>query len=192
VQILPYDCTFISTIILGRYFVIVVVNCDSGPCRFFLGHSNTHRHTHTQPFKFNGLWSGTAWVGQYQKKHSPTHTHPDHQTSFINFLHLLRSIASSVFSLRAWQSFLTTSLQVFLLVLDPLLHTTCISSSSHHLFAARAHTIACCYIYSLSQLLTWSLTPHIHLTILISAGWSATSFSFLTGYRLLRPFCNVM
>ena len=40
------------------------------------------------------------------------HTHPDHQTSFINFLHLLQSIASSVFSLRAWQSALTTSLQV--------------------------------------------------------------------------------
>ena len=49
-------------------------------------------------------------MGQYQKKHSPTHTHPDHQTHFINFLHLLRSIASSLFSLRAWQSFFTTSL----------------------------------------------------------------------------------
>ena len=66
--------------------------------------------SHTQPF--NSLWSGTTRVGWYQKKHSPTHTHPDHQTSFINFLHLLRSIASSVFSLRAWQSSLTTCLQV--------------------------------------------------------------------------------
>ena len=35
-------------------------------------------------------------MGQYQKKHSPTHTHPDHQTSLINFLHLLRSTASSI------------------------------------------------------------------------------------------------
>ena len=25
---------------------------------------------------FNGLWSGTTRVGRYQKKHSPTHTHP--------------------------------------------------------------------------------------------------------------------
>ena len=50
------------------------------------------KHTH------NHL-SGTTQVGQYQKKHSPTHTHPDHQTSFINFLHLLRSIASSLFNL---------------------------------------------------------------------------------------------
>ena len=67
-------------------------------------------HTHTQPF--NGPWSATTRVRQYQKKHSPTHTHPDYRTSFINFLHLLQSIASSVFSLRAWQSSLTTSLQV--------------------------------------------------------------------------------
>ena len=42
--------------------------------------------THTQPF--NGLLSGTTRVGRYQKKHSPTHTHPDHRTSFIIFLHL--------------------------------------------------------------------------------------------------------
>ena len=43
-----------------------------------------HTHTHTQPF--NGLWSGTTQVGWYQKKHSPTHTHPDQWTSFINYL----------------------------------------------------------------------------------------------------------
>jgi len=47
------------------------------------------RHTHTQTF--NGLWSGTTRVGQYQKKHSLTHTHPDQRTSFIDFLHLLQS-----------------------------------------------------------------------------------------------------
>ena len=37
---------------------------------------------------FNGLRSGTTRVGRYQKKHSPTHTHPDHRASFIIFLHL--------------------------------------------------------------------------------------------------------
>ena len=67
-------------------------------------HTHTHTCTHTTAQPFNGRWSRTTRVGRYQKKHSPTHTHPDHQTSFINFLHLLRSIASSVFSLRAWQS----------------------------------------------------------------------------------------
>jgi len=64
-----------------------------------------------------------------------THTQPfnrtTHQTSFINFLHLLQSTASSLFNLRAWQTFSTTSFQVSL-VLDPLLHTPCISSPNHH------------------------------------------------------------
>ena len=66
--------------------------------------------THTQPF--NGPWFGTTRVGRYQKKHSPTHTHPDHRTSFIIFLLLQRSMASSLFILRAWHFSRTTSLQV--------------------------------------------------------------------------------
>ena len=57
------------------------------------------QHTHTQ--LFNGLLSETTRVGWYQKKHSPTHTRPDNQTSFIIFLHLQRTMASSLFSLRA-------------------------------------------------------------------------------------------
>ena len=112
-------------------------------------HACTHActHAHTQPF--NGLWSGTTWVGRYQKKHSPTHTHPDHRTSFIVFLHLQWSMASTLFTLRAWQSSRTTSLQsllVFLLVLNPQLDTPYISSPNHHLlFAAHAHTNAACF-----------------------------------------------
>ena len=62
---------------------------------------------------FNGLWSGTTRVDRYQKKHSPTHTHPDQHASFITFLHFQRSMASSLFNLRAWQSSRTTSFQVF-------------------------------------------------------------------------------
>ena len=67
-------------------------------------------HTHTQPF--HDPLSRTTRVGRYQKKHSPTNTHPDNQKSFINFLQLLRSTASSLFSLHAWQSFSTTYFQV--------------------------------------------------------------------------------
>jgi len=62
-------------------------------------------------------------------------------------------------------------------------------------FAIDTHTIATCFavvprlqssipILSLNCLhgmLSFTLTLHIHLTILISARWSATSFSFLTG-----------
>ena len=80
-----------------------------------------------QPLK--GRLSGTTRVGLYQKKHSPTHTHPGQRTSFITFLHLQRSMASSLFSLRAWQSSRTTSFQV----LNPQLHAPYISSPSHHM-----------------------------------------------------------
>jgi len=47
-----------------------------------------------------------------RNKHSLTHTYPDHQSSFIGFLHLLRSIASSLFNLRARQSFSKISVKV--------------------------------------------------------------------------------
>ena len=131
---------------------------------------------HTQPF--NGPWSGTTRVGWYQKKHSPTHTHPDHWTSFITFLHLQRSMASSVFSLHARQSSLTTFLQV-LLVLHPLLYTPCIFSPNQSSFSSTCpyqRSLFCCntnavsYIpsLSLSSLLgnvSFSLMPHIHLTM---------------------------
>jgi len=68
------------------------------------------------------ILSGTTWVSWYQNIHLPTHTYPDHQSSFICFLHLLRSMASSLFNLLAWQSLCTTSVQVFFglpLVLAP-------------------------------------------------------------------------
>ena len=147
-----------------------------------------YTHIHTQPF--NGLWSGTTRVGRYQKKHSPTHTHPDHRTSFIIFLHLQRSMASSLFILHAWQSSRTTSLQV-LFGLGPStsysIHFFTQSSSSFCSTCPYQHSLFCCNInamsstpsLSLSSLLgslSFSLTPHIHLTILISAHWSATTF----------------
>jgi len=128
--------------------------------------------------------SGTTRVSRYQKKHSPTH-HPDHHPVFISFFHLLRSTASSLFKLRALQSFCTTSLHVLFglpLGLEP---STSYSSSPNQclLFAAHAHTNAACFavvsiLYHLFlvflstpylELLSFTLTLHIHLTILISA-----------------------
>jgi len=46
----------------------------------------------------------------YQKKHSPTHTYHGHKSSLICFMHLIRSMASSLFNLHAWQSFSATPL----------------------------------------------------------------------------------
>ena len=91
----------------------------------------------------------TTRVGRYQKKHSPTHTHPDYQTSFINF-----SIYNdpwhplcSVYELNSpLGQPLSRSSLVFLLALGPQLHTPCISSPNHHhLFAAHSHTNAACF-----------------------------------------------
>ena len=82
--------------------------------------SSTAQQQRQQPF--NGRLSKTTRVGRYQKKHSPAHTPPGQRTSFITFLHFQRSTASSLFSLRAWQSSRTTSFQVLFglpLVLEP-------------------------------------------------------------------------
>jgi len=93
---------------------------------------------------------------------------------------------------------------VYLLAWHPPLHTPYISSPNRCLlFEAHAHTIATCFavvpnlchliLVSLNPLLgtlSCNLTPHIHLTILISAHWSATSFSFLTGQVSLP--CNIL
>jgi len=63
-------------------------------CQFF-----SFNKQQQQPF--NGCLSGTTRVGRYQKKRSPAHAHPGQRTSFVTFLHLQRSMASSLFSLRA-------------------------------------------------------------------------------------------
>jgi len=87
-------------------------------------------HTHN---RLTALWilSVTARASRYQKKHSPTLTYCGHQSSLIWFIHLLRSMASPLFNPRAWQSFLTISLQVFFCLLLGLAPST---SYSIHLF----------------------------------------------------------
>ena len=113
-------------------------------------------YTTTQQRPFYGPLSGTTWVSRYQNKHSPTH-HPDHHpififisfckrdvklqlTNFISFFHLPRSIASSLFKLRAWQFFCTTSLHV-------LFWSTSWSGALHLIF----HTFLCPISVSFSQ-----------------------------------------
>ena len=164
-----------------------------------------HKHLQQQPF--NSRSSGTTRVGRYQKKHSPAHTHPCQHTSFVTFLHLQRSTASSLFSLRAWQSSRSTSFQVLFRLPLGLEPSTSYSmhfftqSSSFRSTCPYQRSLFCCNInamsstpsLSLSSLLgslSFSLTPHIHLTILISAHWSATTFSFLTSQVSLP--CNML
>ena len=62
--------------------------------------------THTHAQSVNSSLSGTTRVSRDQKKHSPTQTRRDHQTSFINFLRLLRSLVFPSFPqpLLVWNS----------------------------------------------------------------------------------------
>jgi len=110
-----------------------------------------------QPF------SGTTRVSQYQKKHSPTH-HPDHRLIFIGFFHLLQSIASFLFKLRAWQSFSTTSLHVLFglpLGLEPStsysIHFFTQSVSSYRNTCPYHRSLFCCSINIISSIPSLSL-----------------------------------
>ena len=158
---------------------------------------------------FYGPLSGTIWVSRYQKKHSPTYTYPDHQSSFICFLHLCCHPWHTPCSIYMPDSFFCKiSVQVFFGL--PLGLAPSTSYSTHfftqslssfrktcpyhcNLFCCRTETISSNPRLSLSSLLgtlSFSLTPHIHLTILISVRWSATSFSFLAGQVSLP--CNIL
>ena len=108
---------------------------------------------------------GQPGVGRYQKKHSLAHTHPGQRTSFITFLHLQRSTASSLFSLRAWQSSRTTSFQVLFglpLGLEPStsysMHFFTQSSSSFHSTCPYQRSLFCCNTNPMSSIPCLSLS----------------------------------
>jgi len=143
-----------------------------------------------QSLPFYGPLSGTTQMSGYQKKHSPTQR-PDHHPIFVSFFHLLcdpqhhpcsNCVLGSLFAQP-----LSTSFLVYLLVWSPPPHIPYICSPSQcRLFATHAHTIATCFavvsiLYHLFLVclstLSFTLTLHIHLTILISARWSATSLA---------------
>jgi len=90
------------------------------------GH-HTHTHNRLRPL-----------VRDNPGRPVPQETHPsEHQTSFIIFLHLQRSMASSLFILRAWQSSRTTSLQVQVIINKPTSVELCISPVYRRLAVAK-------------------------------------------------------
>jgi len=78
-------------------------------------HPLTQRHIHTRSH-FTALWI-LCWINRvswYQKKCLPTYTYCGHQSSLICFIHLLRSMASSLFNPHTWQSFFNNLYPSFL------------------------------------------------------------------------------
>ena len=117
----------------------------------------------TQQHSFYGPLSGTTQVSRYQKKHSPTH-HSNHHPNFISFFHLLRSIASCLFKLCAWQSFCTTSLHILFglpLGLEPStsysIHCFTQSVSSFCSTCPYHRNLFCCSINIISSIPSLSL-----------------------------------
>jgi len=176
----------------------------------------SYQHSiHTQPFYGSGFCPGLpGWASTRINIHPLTPivviNHPL-SVSSICYYPWHRPCTLYVPGILLPQSISKFSL-VYLLAWHPPLHTPYISSPSHCLlFAAHAHTIATCFAvlprlssnpslslnHSLGTL-SCSLTPLIHLTILISAHWSATTFSFLTArshfhttYYFARSCCTI-
>jgi len=123
--------------------------------------------THTQTF--NGRWSGTTRVGRYQKKHPLT-------PILINGHPLsTSSIAYSVFSLRAWQSSWTTSLQVLFVLplgLGPSTsYSMCFFTQSLSSFCSKCpyqRSLFCCNIDAMSSIPSLSLSSLLHMTKLVT------------------------
>ena len=69
-------------------------------------------------------------------------------------------------------------------------HFTCLTVLSYNLSPGPLWSTSWSWTLNFTLHTSFSLTPHIHLTILISARWSATTFSFLTGQVSLP--CNML
>jgi len=156
--------------------------------------SSTSHTRHTTILRLCGICLGhPGWAGT---RRNITHSHSSWSPIIpICFLHLLRSIASSVFNPRALQSFSTISLQVLFRLPLGLVPFT---SYSIHFFTQSLSSFrsTCSYhcnvfrcsteimssnsslpLNSLLGTLSCNFTPHIHHTILISSLWSATSLA---------------
>ena len=110
-----------------------------------------------------------GWAGTRRNTHPSTH--PDHHPIFISFLHLPRSIASSLFKLPAWQSFCTTSFHVLFglpLGLEPStsysIHFFTQSVSSFHSTCLYHCNLFCCDIGIIYLLLVFLSTPCLDIT----------------------------
>jgi len=174
----------------------------------FIHYNNTHTHT-TVLLLFGFCLGQPGWASEPVPEETFTQSHSSWSSIIpICFLHLLRSMASSLFNPHALQSFSTISLQVFFglpLALVPStsysIHFFTQSLSSFRNTCPYHRNLFCCSteiissnpslpVNSLLGTLSCNFIPHIHLTILISALWSATSFSFLTG--LVSLPCNIL
>jgi len=176
--------------ILSYFCESHLCNCDSHKRTQAL---HARMHAHTQPF-----YGSLDFVPDNPGEPVPEGT----------FIHSHLSWSSFLFNLRAWESFSTVSLHFFFGLpfgMSPStsysihfftrsLSSFCSTCPYHcNLFSCNTKIMSSNPNLSLKPLLgtlSCILMPHIHLTILISSRWSATSFSFLTDQVLLP--CSIL
>jgi len=99
--------------ILGRYIMSYCMSAINSSLSNVPSLALVETHTHTQPFygSVDFVWDNS---GELVPEETFTHSHSSWSSIIhICFLHLLRSLASSLFNPRALQSFSTISLQVY-------------------------------------------------------------------------------
>ena len=119
------------------------------------------RLIHNNNDHFTALCPGLP--GELVPEETLTDPPSDHHPIFISFFHLPRSIASSLFKLRAWQSFCTTSFHVLFglpLALEPSTRYFFTQSvSSFHSTCPYHCSRFCCSINIISSIPSLSLFP---------------------------------
>jgi len=178
-------------------------------CSWFhcLALSLIHTHTHTQPFYGSVEFVQDNPVELVPEKTFTHYTHRGHQSSQSGFS-IYYDPWYPPYSIHVLYSLFPQSLQVFFGLPRGLLPSALYSI---HFFTQSLSSFrsTCPYhrnlfrcstemmssnsslrISSLLGTLSCNFTPHIYLTILISAVWSATSFSFLTSQVSLP--CNIL
>ena len=166
--------------------------------------THTHTHTHTQLF-YGSLDSVRDNLGEPVPEETFTHSHLS-WSSVIPYLLLPSTMIHdiipvqftylTVFSHNLSPSFLwaTSWPGTLNFILHTFLHPIIVFFLQHMPLFHCSTEIMSSYpslsLYLLLGILSCSFTPHIHLTILISARGSATSFSFLMGHVSFP--CNIL
>jgi len=188
-------------------FKCPIHSTDVTKLKSFVASASTVSHTHTTVLQLSGLCPGhPGWVGTRRNIHPLTLivviSHPLSAslsvtihgilpvqfTCLIVFFH--NPSPSFLWSI-SWPGTLNFILHTFLYPII-VFYSQHLPISSH-LFCCSTKIMSSNPSLSLDPLLgnlSCSLTSHIRLTILISAKWSATSFSFLTDQVSLP--CNIL
>jgi len=159
-----------------------------------LTHPKEWQHTHTRLF-YGSVDFVRDNPGEPVPEETFTHSHLSAFSIYYNpwhppysvFFHNLQVFFGLPLGLAPFTSY---SIHFFTQSLSSFRHTCAYHRNLFHCSTEIMSSKPSLPLNSLLGTLSCNFTPHIHLTILISALWSATSFSFVTGQVSLP--CNIL